>query len=77
MSEAEELKEFNRIRDQFIDALTDIIRAEREQRYYLKGLQRYAAKNQAQIQEAEEELQESREETDALIQQMILHLSDY
>ena len=77
MTEEEGLAEFNRIRDEYIDALTDIIRAERDQRYYLKGLQQYATKDQAKILEAEKELQESRENTDSLIRSMNFHLSNY
>lgn len=72
MSEAEELKEFNRIRDEYIDALRDTIKAERDQRYYLKGLKRYATKDQAKIQEAEKELQELKENTDSLIRSIEL-----
>lgn len=80
MTEAEELAEFNRIRDQFVDSLALATSHEIDQRYYVERLKKgkpIDPKFKEEIRQQETELKELKENTDSLIRYMHDHLSDY
>ena len=78
MSEAEEMSEFLKTRDEYIDALAKALRAEKQARRYFNSLMNYESLySKAKIKQAEEDLQEFRTDTDAWILHIKNFLSEY
>ena len=80
MTEAEELAEFNRIRDEFVNALENAASHEIDQRHYVQRLKKgkpIDPKFKEEIRQQERELKELKENTDSLIRCMNWHLSEY
>ena len=78
MTEAEEMSEFFKTRDEYIDALAKALRAEKQARRYFNGLINYESLySEAKIKQAKEDLQELRTDTDAWILHINNFLSEY